>query len=461
MATEVEPAVAARRNPFSRIFYGWYIVAAGIGVHGWIAMTWIYGMQLFVTPLRETFGWSTAAIGFAFSLNRIEGSVLTPIEGVLVDKYGPRVIMLIGGIAMGVGFIVLSMIDTLFMFYVGMLIVAGASSATLGVPRTWAIVQWFRRQRGRAMGIGNIGGVFGGPLLLIIVWMIAAWGWRQAFFVLGIGSFVILVPLALVYRTRPEQYGMLPDGDPVPPAGVTPAAASAASAGAAGHGAVPRAATADGLEENFTTKQALKTPAFWILVVLFGAQMFGTGAINVHLVSYLETPEVGFTTWEAASVLSFFTVLSIFGRLGGGWAIDRYGARATMAVLVALMAVGFLVLVNMNAYWMVPVYALIYGTAFGGLMTGRSVIIGNFFGRNSFGTISGILNSATVPAAIFAPVFMGWVFDTTGSYRPAIWVMIVISLIAVPLTMLARPPKPRQAPPASTPTPAPTSGAPA
>jgi cyanate permease len=283
--------------------------------------------------------------------------------------------------------------------------------------------------------------VFGGPLLLIIAWMIATWGWRQAFFALGVASLVILVPLALVYRTKPEQYGMLPDGDPAPPGGVQAVAAAPIPAAKGGHGAPPpTAATADGVEQNFTTKQALKSPAFWILVILFGAQQFGTGAVNVHLVNYLQK-DVGFGVAEAASVLGFFTVLSIFGRLGGGWAIDRFGARITMAVLVAFMAIGFFILVNMSAYWMVPVYALVYGTAFGGLMTGRSVIIANFFGRNSFGTISGILNSATVPVAIVAPVFMGWVFDTTGTYRPAIWVMIAIAAIAVPLTMLARPPK--------------------
>ncbi len=450
MATETEVPVATRRNPFSNIFYGWYIVAAGIGVHAWVAMTWIYGMQLFVTPLRDEFGWTAAAIGLAFSLNRIEGSVLTPVEGILVDKYGPRLMMLVGGAAMGIGFIVLSFVDSIWMFYAGMLIVAGASSATMGVPRTWAIVQWFKRQRGKAMGIGNVGGVFGGPLLLLIAWMISVWGWREAFLALGVGSLLILVPLALVYRSKPEQYGMLPDGDPPQSEGAAPAQTPAAGRG---KGRASGANTEIAQEQEFTWRQAIKAPAFWILVVLFSAQMFGTGAINVHLVSYLESKDVGFGTVQAASVLGFFTVLSVFGRLGGGWAIDRFGARLTMAVLVALMAIGFFVLVNMTAYWMVPVYALIYGTAFGGLMTGRSVIIGNFFGRNNFGTISGILNSLTVPLAVAAPVFMGWVFDTTGSYKPAIWVMIAISVIAVPLTMLAKPPKRREGPPASTPAP--------
>ncbi|MBI2316394.1 MAG: hypothetical protein HYU75_05070 [Betaproteobacteria bacterium] len=112
-----------------------------------------------------------------------------------------------------------------------------------------------------------------------------------------------------------------------------------------------------------------------------------------------------------------------------------------MAVLLALMAVGYLILVNMTEYWMVPIYALIYGTAFGGLMTGRNVIIGTFFGRDSFGTISGIIHSATVPVGIVAPVFLGWIFDLTGTYRPGIWAIIAISVIGVPLTMLARPPR--------------------
>ncbi|MBI2316395.1 MAG: MFS transporter, partial [Betaproteobacteria bacterium] len=171
-------------------------------------------MPLFFTPLKETFGWSSAAIAFAFSLNRIEGSVLTPIEGWLADKYGPRKMIMIGALFMGLGFIVLGMIDTIWSFYVAMLIVAGGSSATMGVPRSWAITQWFRRLRGRAMGVGNVGGVFAGPLLVPVVWLLTLHGWRTTFFVLGVCTIVVCVPLAAVYRRRPEDYGLLPDGDP-------------------------------------------------------------------------------------------------------------------------------------------------------------------------------------------------------------------------------------------------------
>ena len=339
--------------------------------------------------------------------------------------------IVVGAVLMGIGFIVLSTIESIWAFYVGMLIVAGGSSATMGVPRSWAIVQWFRRLRGRAMGIGNIGGTFAGPLVMIIAWILAEYGWRTAFVVLGVGTILVCVPLGAVYRARPEEYGLLPDGDKYPPTdGPTDDGRGDGTPGSE----VPQ-------EESYTTRQALKTSAFWILAGLFAIQQFGQGAITVHLIAYLEGPDVGFSSPEAASVLGFFTVLSIFGRLGGGWAMDRFGARTTMAVLLGLMVVGYFVLVNMTAYWLVPIYAFVYGTGFGGLMTGRNVIIGSFFGRDSFGAISAIIHSATVPVGIFAPVFLGWVVDLTGSYRPGIWAIIVVSAIGVPLTLLARPPQ--------------------
>ena len=144
----------ARNRP--RIFYGWYIVAAGMGIHLWISIVWIYGMQVFFTPIVQTFGWSRAAISGAFAMQRLEGSIVSPIEGFLVDKYGPRKMVMIGGFISGLGLISLSFMTTIWMFYLSVLLVSLGNSAASGIPRNWAIVQWFKRIRGRALGIGAV-----------------------------------------------------------------------------------------------------------------------------------------------------------------------------------------------------------------------------------------------------------------------------------------------------------------
>ena len=148
-----------------RIFCGWYMVAAGMGIHLWISVSWVYAKQVFFTPISMYFGWSRALMSGAFALERLEGSILSPIEGFLVDRYGPRKIMLIGSFITGLGIMSLSFLNNIYMFYASILLVSLGQSMALGIPRTWALVQWFRRLRGRALGIGGSGAVLSGLMI--------------------------------------------------------------------------------------------------------------------------------------------------------------------------------------------------------------------------------------------------------------------------------------------------------
>ena len=206
--------VTRRAVSFLHIFYGWYIVGTSMVIHLWMSIVWVYGMQVFFTPIITTFGWSRTALSGAFSLQRLEGSVEAPILGFMLDRFGPRRIIIVGAFMGGLGLISLSFVQTLWMFYVSVLLTAIGTSACIGQTRNWAIVQWFRRKRGRALGIGSTGAVFSGPLLVIILLLVENLGWRTAFLVTGVSSWVIVIPLSVVFRARPESYGYLPDGDP-------------------------------------------------------------------------------------------------------------------------------------------------------------------------------------------------------------------------------------------------------
>ena len=423
MQTEVQ--AGQRPKGLSRVFYGWYIVGAGMGLHLWISMAWIYGMQVFFTPIVETFGWSRAAISGAFALQRLEGSIASPVEGFLVDRFGPRKMVLVGAFISGLGLISLSFLNSIWMFYVSVLLISLGNSAAVGIPRNWAIVQWFRRLRGRALGIGASGAVASGPLLIIVVWLVETLGWRTSFLVLGIATWCVCIPLGLVFRSRPQEYGQLPDGDQ-PEEAVS--------------GTFPdqRPSRVSSDEESLGVLQALKTRTFWILTLVFGAQTMAVSGLLVHLIPYLQT--IGFSSSEAASVLAIFTLLSAFGRLGGGWAMDFFDRRLVLAVLLGCLVLGLLILANITAYWQVFPFALLYGTAFGGMIPARSAIISTYFGTQNFGAIQGLTQSGTVLAGMTSPVLLGLVFDLTQSYVLALYILVAVASAAIPLTLLAKPP---------------------
>lgn len=185
--------------------------------------------------------------------------------------------------------------------------------------------------------------------------------------------------------------------------------------------------------------QALRTPAFWMLTLVFAAQTMGVNGMAVHQIPYFES--IGFTRNEAASVLAMFTALSVFGRLGGGLAMDLLNQRAVLAGLLACQALAFLILANITAYWHVVPFALLFGTAFGGMMPARGVLISTFFGTRNFGTLQGLTQSGTVVGGVIAPVLMGFVFDQTQSYVLSIYVLMAAAALAIPFTLFARPPR--------------------
>ena len=401
-----------------------------MGMHLWVSICWVYGMQVFFTPIVQTFGWSRAIVSGAFGLQRLEGSIVAPIEGFLVDKYGPRKMVLAGAFIMGASIMYLSIVNSIFMFYIAVLLVSLGTSAT-GTPRNWAIVQWFQRQRGRALGIGASGAILSGPMLFVVVWLVESFGWRAAFVVLGLATWCIMIPLSLVFRSRPAQYGLRPDGDTE-----EEAAAYAATS-------TTRRSTMEQLsdEESLTVLQALRTPAFWILSIIFAAETMGVSGLIVHLIPYLLSIE--FSNTQAATVLAFFTVLSVFGRLGGGWIMDYISARLVLAGLLGIFVGAFVLLANMSGfhYWQVILFALMYGTAFGGMIPARGVLVSNYFGPRNFGALQGLTRSVTVVSGMLGPIMMGIVFDITDSYMISLYILAAVNAVAMPLAIIARPPK--------------------
>ncbi|MQG21198.1 MAG: MFS transporter [SAR202 cluster bacterium] len=413
---------------FNDVFYGWWIAIAAMTVLSVGAGVYWQGFGVFFLPLAHEFSTSRAALSGVVSISQLEGGLLGPVGGYLVDRYGPRKMMLIGGSFMGLGFLLLSQVQSLMMFYVVFLLVISVGmSIGIRVPALVAPVNWFIKKRGRALGIATSGGGLGGVFVPFLGWLIVAVGWRTTAVIAGLMVWVVALPLAFFMRTRPEDYGLLPDGERSVSQNVE--------------------TSENGLEDTisgeaeYTLMQALKTPAFWFLAIVLGLRQLAIGAIALHQVPFLVG--IGIRTEIAATVLGMTGVISILGRFGFGWLAEKISTRYVMAITMGLVALGSFVLANVGTWWHLFFFVPIYAVGWGGGATLMFALRAEYFGRKAFGTISGAMDAIQMFGLVLGPVFAGLVYDLTESYYPA-FITFAISAALAALTMVfIRPPERR------------------
>ncbi|MDO8749550.1 MAG: MFS transporter [Dehalococcoidia bacterium] len=438
-----------------RIFYGWWIVAAGLGVNSLSSTLYVYGFGAFFIPWQEAFGWSRAALGGLIGMARLEGGLMAPIAGWLIDKYGPRRMMFLGISLMGVGFLALSQIRSLTMLYVVFIgLLATGSSLGTGRAVQVAVVNWFVRRRGRAIGLLMTGFGVGGSFVFLLGMAIEKLGWQGGAILAGIITLVVGYPLAWIVRHKPEQMGLLPDGDKAPvltpddpsleretPASYTVGSGSP-TATLSQAAKPPRFWQRDPRPEiDFTVRQAVRTPAFWMLAVMQAIWAAAPAINTVHLAPFL-SQELGVTYAVALAALSFFAFMTTPGRLGFGFIADYVNIRLLMAALLIIEGIGILLFSTVRTMGQVPFYIIIFAVAHGGVVSLQAVLLGYFFGRKSFGTISGVISMFSLPMAVGAPIWIGWMADTQqGGYRIAFRVMAVLLAVAATSVLLARRPR--------------------
>ncbi len=190
-----------------KIFYGWWIALAAAVLQFLGGGTFYYGLSVFFNPIRQTFGWTAAAISIAFTFQRVETGILGPVAGFLVDKVGPRKLMLAGWGIVGLGFLLMSRIDSLWAFYGTFFIIATGMSFGSQLVTITALASWFNRKRSRALSLMFIGAGVSGLLVPLLALSIDKFGWRDTLNIVGIGVWVICLPICLVMRHKPAQYG--------------------------------------------------------------------------------------------------------------------------------------------------------------------------------------------------------------------------------------------------------------
>ncbi|MEE8174900.1 MAG: MFS transporter [Dehalococcoidia bacterium] len=393
----------------------------------WGAGAFFYGFTAFFNPIKDEFGWGATVTSVAFALRSMESGLADIFVGFLVDRFGPRRLMLIGILIMGAGFIALGFIGSLWSFYAAVAGIAIGLSCCVGPVGVAAVANWFVRKRGRALGFLVAGAGVGGLLVPLIRWSIDLSDWRFTAILLGLATWALGIPLTMVLRHKPEQYGYLPDGDR--PGEVVPETA-AQRRGQGGY--------------EFSVKEALRTRSFWFLAMAYATAFTALMAVTPHIMPYLTSDDVGLSDGTAAFMVTLMTVSSIAGRLGFGWLGDYFPKRYIIAGCFFVQALAVLFFAYSGSLWQVLLFVFVFGPAYGGSIPLRAAVQGDYFGRKSFGSIFGIMAAIGTLLGMMSPILAGAMFDVTGSYRIA-WVILgLVAVAAVPLILLARPPGPPQ-----------------
>jgi sugar phosphate permease len=380
------------------------------------------GVQNFIF---EDMSWDRSTIAYAVTAGTWTSGFLTPFIGRLADKYGPRGLMPIAALIAGLAFLALGGIQSVWQFYLAYIIARAIPNPILVgvVPRT-AAVNFFRRKRNLAMGISAMARPFGGSINIQIFSLIAnAYSWRTAYRIHGMVALVIVLPLLVVMRRRPSDIGLEPDGD-------QPEAILDQST-------LQRRDSAR--EFSWTATEAAVTWSFWLIVVAESLVTLTSGTINFQIVPYLR--DSGASVAMAAIGLSLSSLLGSLGNPFWGYLSDRFSPRKMLLGLLSLTCVAvalFLVIPNSNAAFAVVVF---YGTVAGGLNILGNMMIAQYFGRTSFGSISGLVGPFQTGALGFGPTLGALIFAYTGSYTWLFLFGLVGYLGALGCMIFARAPR--------------------
>jgi OFA family oxalate/formate antiporter-like MFS transporter len=421
---------ATRAAP--RFFYGWYIVGVAVLVNIAGTLSFSSTLSIFLKPITEELGVSRGVFSLIRSAEIGVAALLVPILGPLVDRHGGRWLLALGAVMEGLGFLLSSVVQSFWQFALVRCCLVIAGEALLGsLIINVTIAQWFVRKRGRAMAIANLGTGFaklGIPLLA--AWLFVVVGWRGTWTVFGITAPLLVVAPALVLiRRKPEDLGLTPDGVPKP---TTKDPQSPPSASAARHQHMSE-------DVSWSRAEALRIPAFWLLVITFGMASVGIAGLNLHIYSFIT--DIGHSPFVGATIMSTIALTQLGSTLIWGMLADRLDVRKVSCAQFLIQGVGLVMAVSGAQLPIVYTGFFLYGTGLAGSFILREVIWANFFGRASLGTVRGIsLLFSHLFAAAGAP-FFGFLFDATGSYNASFTAFAAALFIASILILMARPPR--------------------
>ena len=389
------------------------------------------GVGIWVKALELHFRWSRTKLTGAFALAQLEGSIIGPMVGFLVDRLGARRMVLIGLLTTGVGFIVFSLTKNLPIFYLSYAIIMLGSSMGTWLPTMASVNKWFIRRRATAMAIANEGYFVGGVTLApVLAWAVAEdhAGWRATAFWIGIVFLVVAWPISRCIRNRPQDYGQLPDGNPPPDPSARLAAASQTGEATVGD---------DGRPE-FTARQALRTRVFWQITLAHALNAITMATLTVHLVPMLTDQDLSLQM--SSYVWSVLLAAGAVSVLAGGYIGDRVPKTLAIFVFSTIQSATFVMFALVRNAPMAFLVAAVFGIGHGGRSPLTMAIKGDYFGTRAFATITGISIAPVYIFMLIAPLFAAAMFDIRGSYVLPFFVLGFLGLFSGVLFLTAKKP---------------------
>lgn len=414
-----------------QLFYGWWIVAMA-SVLGLINVGGTgFTVSVFLDPMRDDVGWGSGIVFGSLAVRTMVGGLLAAFAGPLAEhRWAPRLMMPVGAILLGLSFVMVKWADSAFefFFWYGLVGAAGTAIGSMVIMEA-LVVKWFVRRRAQAMMWFQVGPPVGPLLFPVMLTGLIAWlGWRDAWLWTGVGILVLLLPLTAFVRSRPEDMGLLPDGD-------TPYDASATSP-EMGSSIAPFE-----IEKpfSFTRSEALQTKVFWMLTLAMFVGMFGFPGYQAHWIPYFR--EVGFDAKTAAFGVFLFGTFSVTSRFIWGYFSSTIPIKPLFTFQIAISALGVILMLAVQNHATLLVWAVFQGMTMGVFFQLQAILVPAYFGREHIGAIRGIMWMPMTIAAGIAPLTIGWLHDQQDSYTGAFLLVMAFWLLAAALIYASKPPK--------------------
>ncbi len=419
---------AIQASRVRQVYRGWWIVlisyyaqliTAGAG-------GWVFG--ILILPMQQELGWSQKSIVLVLLINRALGGLLSVPLGPIVDRHGSRVLMTVSAMLAGTGLILVSFAHSMPMFYASWALY-GLATPGIGLlgPRV-AISNWFIRQRARAFVLFTMGSATAGIAAApAAAWIDENYGWRTVWIILGCASFTV-APLAwITVRRRPEDLGLLPDGD-------TPGSEQAAVIAGTTAAAATRVRDA-----VWTVRQALRTRAFWLITLGFLLTAMPSSAIFINISGFVQSH--GYTRTDGAMIVSVYGVGVFGGRWVWGWFLERMSLHRTMIAFAAIYSASIIAFALQQEIYGIAFTTFWLGVAVSGGQLLNAQALPDYYGRTIVGSLTGFAMLANTVVGGSAPILTAAVFDATGGYLPAFLAFAGVCLVAAISFALSTPPK--------------------
>ncbi len=399
---------------FQHVFYGWWILLLGSLIIAVGPGIFYHGFTIFFLPLKRDLAVSSAAMSLIYGAARLEGGAEGPVIGYLIDRFGPRRMIILGAILAGVGLIILSFVQSFWsFFFIYIFIVSVGYNAAFFHPVYALVNSWFIRYRGFGFAMTGVASSVGGMVLTpILAYLIFSYGWRTALVLAGLFVLAVVIPAALPARRSPEVMGLLPDGQIRP----TSDREGRVEAGESG--------------SDFTVKGALKTINFWVLFFAIVLRVIVTVTLTIHFVPILVWK--GMEETACAYLVSLFALATIPMTLLYGWLGDHWNKSMLASMGILPLISGMLILMLSSSP--LSVYALPIGLAATmGIAPLNWALLGDLFGRTKYATLRGIIGVGNGVGTFASPLYAGWIYDQDGSYLPVLLTFTIFHLIALSL----------------------------